>query len=99
MNKSSVVKIQSAAEFLMWFRCTLPQPIQAMIRPYLDQPYQLALNVLDCCSETPQTIAEITEKVKINPETTRQVLKALQNGGVSLTISSTNCWELLEVKK
>ncbi|MFH7029638.1 MAG: hypothetical protein ACHBN1_30805 [Heteroscytonema crispum UTEX LB 1556] len=48
MYHKSVEKIKDATNFLIWFRHCLPQCAQIQMRPYLDQPYQLALKVLDC---------------------------------------------------
>jgi hypothetical protein len=60
MNKTSTDKIKSATPFLIWFRQCSPQSLQAQVRPYLDRPYQLALNVLDCCdSPRPLKVEEI----------------------------------------
>ena len=57
MNQKSVEKIQTATKFILWFRHCLPQPFQQVVRPYLAQPYQLALEILDCCSgEEPMTV-------------------------------------------
>ncbi|MDZ4873573.1 MAG: hypothetical protein CLLPBCKN_002969 [Chroococcidiopsis cubana SAG 39.79] len=55
------------------------------MRPYLAQPYQLALEILDCCSgEEPMTVETIAQKVAINKNTARQVLSALREGGLIL---------------
>ncbi|NJL61726.1 MAG: hypothetical protein HC903_07730 [Methylacidiphilales bacterium] len=76
----------------------LPQKIQQIIRPYLDQPYRLALGILDCCDRMDAaTVDEIAQKTSLNRETTRQVLKALQSGGMKFNISSAKSWQILDL--
>jgi hypothetical protein len=52
MHHTSLSKIESASSFLLWFRSELAQDVQHQLRPYLAQPYQSALKVLDSCSTT-----------------------------------------------
>lgn len=94
MNKTSTDKIKSATSFLIWFRRCLPQGLQAQIRSYLERPYQLALNVLDCCDSTrPLTVGEIAQSAGIAQETARQVLQALKEGGMPFAVSPTRGWQ------
>lgn len=98
MNKTSTDKIRSATQFLIWFRRCLPHNIQAQMHPYLDQPYQLALNILDCCSSTqPLGVREIAQLAGVTRETARQVLLALKAGGMD-TVSPTRGWQPMEQK-
>jgi|GEM_PF-3230919 hypothetical protein len=94
MNKTSADKIKSATPFLIWFRRCLPDRLQNTVRPYLDQPYQLALNVLDCCSSPqPPLIADIAQLAGVTRETARQVLQALREGGMTFSGSSMQGWQ------
>jgi hypothetical protein len=97
MNKTSTDKIKSAAPFLIWFRRCLPQSLQGKVRPYLDRPYQLALNVLDCCDAAqPLTVREIAQSVGVAQETARQVLQALREGGMPFTVNPIRAWQATE---
>ncbi|HEY9736647.1 MAG TPA: hypothetical protein V6D06_10205 [Trichocoleus sp.] len=94
MNKTSTDKIKLATPFLMWFRRGLPRSLQAKIRPYLERPYQLALNLLDCCdSPRPLTVSEIAQSTGVAQETARQVLHALKEGGMPFAICPTKGWQ------
>ncbi|MEP0933332.1 winged helix-turn-helix domain-containing protein [Leptolyngbya sp. NM2-A1] len=53
--------------------------MQYQIRPYLAQPYQSALKVLDCCNtEHPMTVEAIAQHTQLSQSSVRQVLKVLQ---------------------
>ncbi len=94
MNKTSTDKIKSATPFLTWFRWCLPQSLQAKVRPYLDRPYQLAFNILDCCDSTqPRTVREIAKMAGVAQETARQVLQALKEGGMTFAVKPTQGWQ------
>lgn len=94
MNNGSLEKIQSATQFLLWFHYVLPPRLQEFIRPYLAQPYQSALRVLECCSNhQPSSVDKIAEKANLNKETTRQVLKSLQAGGMVFTSAPLKGWQ------
>ncbi|BAZ42147.1 hypothetical protein NIES4101_81150 [Calothrix sp. NIES-4101] len=98
MNQNSLDKIRSSAKFILWFRSVLPSEIQQIIRPYLDQPYRLALNILDCCDrDNPITIDAIAQEINLNRETTRQVLKALESGGMKFNVSRARSWQILDL--
>lgn len=80
MHHTSLSKIESASAFLLWFRSSLPQDQQHQLRPYLAQPYQSALKVLDCCStEQPMTVEAIAQQTQLSQASVRQVLKVLQS--------------------
>jgi hypothetical protein len=97
LNKTSTDKIRTAAQFLLWFRSCLPHSQQAKMRPYLDQPYQLALSVLDCCHSSQRLrIDDIAQKAGVKRETARQVLLALKEGGMPLTVAPVQGWQLLD---
>lgn len=98
MNQTSLDKIKASAKFLIWFCYVLPRPLQQVLRPYLDQPYRLSLSILDYCGNANSlTIEEISSKANINKETIRQVLKALQSGGMKFQINAAKNWEVLEL--
>lgn len=100
MNRTSTDKIKSATPFLIWFRRCLPQPLQAKVRPYLDRPYQLALTILDCCdSSCPLPVKEIALAVGVAPQTVKQVLLALRDGGMTFAISPTHRWQLSQAER
>ncbi len=99
MNQTSLAKIQTASTFLRYFRDCVPLPLQAQIRPYLDQPYQLALNILDCCEAidgcTPDAIAQ---RLELSKSSVRQVLSALREGGLVFMASPAKGWIPLELE-
>ena len=97
MNPKSLEKIQAAAPFLKWFRQYFPHSVQNRVRPYLDQPYQLALNVMDCCDGSEyRSMEEIAAAAKVNKSTACQVLGALRNGGLVIMISTPGGWRPIE---
>jgi hypothetical protein len=99
LNKTSTDKIRSATQFLIWFRYDLPQSLQASVRPYLDEPYQLALNVLDVCHSSQWLrVEDIAQKADVKRETARQVLLALKEGGMPLTVIPAQGWQLHEAQ-
>lgn len=100
VNKTSTDKITSATPFLNWFRRCLPAQLQVRIRPFLDQPYQLALTVIDCCNPTqPLAVGDIAQSAKVSKETARQVLQALKDGGMNFAVTPTRNWQPLEGPK
>jgi len=99
VNQTSLEKIQAAATFLHYFRRCLPSSIQAIVRPYLDQPYQLALNVLDCCDDPSGCRTEdIAQQLGISKSSVRQVLSALREGGLVFMASTAKGWLALETE-
>lgn len=95
MNKTSTDKIKSAVPFLIWFRRCLPLWLQIKVRPYLDSPYQLALNILDGCDTSqPLKVRVIAQSAGVAQETARQVLQALREGGMPFTVSPTREWQV-----
>lgn len=99
MNQTSLAKIQTASTFLRYFRRCVPLPLQAQIRPYLDQPYQLALNILDCCEEMEGCTTEaIAQRLDLSKSSVRQVLSALRDGGLVLLASPAKGWMPLEIE-
>lgn len=93
MHHTSLSKIESASSFLLWFRSELAQDIQHQLRPYLAQPYQSALKVLDCCSTThSMTVDEIALQTQLSKDSVRQVLKVLQTVGLVTATSSVKGW-------
>jgi len=99
VNQTSLEKIQAASTFLRYFRRSVPANTQALIRPYLDQPYQLALNILDCCEDpnccTPEAIAQ---RLAISKSSVRQVLSALREGGLVFMAGTSKGWFPLEAQ-
>ncbi|MGG6269018.1 hypothetical protein ACQ4M3_30800 [Leptolyngbya sp. AN03gr2] len=99
MNKTSTDKIRSATQFLVWFRRYLPDNLQAKVRPYLDEPYQLALKVLDVCHSGQRLrVEDIAQRAEVKRETARQVLRALKEGGMPLAVTPVQGWQLLEAE-
>ncbi|HCF26800.1 MAG TPA: hypothetical protein DEV81_06240 [Cyanobacteria bacterium UBA11049] len=100
MNQRSLEKIRSATPFLLWFHCSVPQETQQVIRHYLDEPYQLALKLIECCSDSqPFTIKEIAQKASLHTGTVRQVLNALRSGGMLFALSPTKSWQLAKLSE
>ncbi|MGG6270464.1 hypothetical protein ACQ4M3_37145 [Leptolyngbya sp. AN03gr2] len=99
MNKTSTDKIKSATPFLIWFRRCLPQSLQGQVRPYLDRPYQLALAILDRCdAPQPLSVKEIAQAIGVAPQTVKQVLLALKEGGMTFAVTPTTNWQLSQVE-
>ncbi|NJR48341.1 MAG: Rrf2 family transcriptional regulator [Leptolyngbyaceae cyanobacterium CSU_1_3] len=97
MNKTSSDKIKSATPFLIWFRRCLPQSLQVQVRPYLDRPYQLALTILDRCdAPQPIPVKDMAQTIGVSPQTVKQVLLALKEGGMTFAVSPTTSWQLSE---
>lgn len=100
MNPKSLEKIQVAAPFLKWFRNYFPQWVQDRIRPYLDQPYQLALKVMDCCNGSEYgSMEELAVAAKVSRNTAYQVLGVLRNSGLVILISTPGGWQPLETDR
>jgi hypothetical protein len=99
VNKTSTDKISSATPFLIWFRRYIPANLQARICPYLDQPYRLALTILDCCNPNqPLEVGEIAQTAGVTKETTRQVLQALKAGGMTFATSPGRSWQPVAIE-
>lgn len=97
MNPKSLEKIRAATSFLRWFRSSCPDSIQHYLRPYLDQPYQLALRLMDCCDGSEYgSLAEIAAAAKISKNTACQVLSALRDSGLIVMINTAKGLQPLE---
>jgi len=84
MHQTSLSKIELARPFLIWFRFNLPPDVHQQIRPYLAQPYQSALKVLDSCQpDQGITVEAIAQQTQLNRDSVRQVLKVLQSMGLA----------------
>lgn len=100
MNSKSLEKIQAAAPFLKWFRSYFPSSIQDRIRPYLDQPYQLALRLMDCCDGSEyRSLGDIAAAAEVNKNTACQVLSALREGGLIVMMSTVEGLRPLETNR
>lgn len=65
----------------------MPDHLQELIAPYLDQPYQMTLKILDCCmSGSPVSLDEISARTGISKATVRQVLNVVQENGIQLQV-------------
>jgi transcription initiation factor IIE alpha subunit len=96
LNQRSEKKIQNAAKFLFLFRRILSPSIQSFIRPYLDEPYLLALAIIDCFTDDRTlTIEEISQTTNLNKSTIYQVLNALRNGGMRFVVSRDRSWQVV----
>lgn len=97
MNPKSLEKIQTATPFLKWFRQCFPESVQNRIRPYLDQPYQLALRLMDCCDGSEYcSMEEIATAAAVSKNTACQVLNVLREGGLVVMISTASGWQPVE---
>jgi len=89
MNSSTALKIERAAKFLK-------TPTAKQARDYLDEPYKLALEILEAFADgQPHNFSEIAEITGLNPCTVSQVLKALMRGGFEFTITPALGWQPL----
>ncbi len=95
MNLKTLAKIEAATPFLLRFRNDVPEPMQQLIAPYLDQPYQLALKILDCCLDgSPISLDEISTRTGIHKVTVRQVIGVFQEGGIEFQTQPKQ-WQML----
>lgn len=88
--------IASASDFLAYFR-QLPRAQQDKIAPHLNEPEQLALKVLNACSEVEgQLVGAIASLAELHPESARAILKTLQ-GKIVMAEATLNgkSWKLL----
>lgn len=100
MNAKSLAKIQAATSFLRWFRAYFPESIQNRVRPYLDQPYQLALKLMDCCDGSEYcSMEDLAAAANVSKNTACQVLSALRNGGLVVVVNTPGGWKPLEVDR
>lgn len=100
MNPKSLEKIRAATAFLKWFRSYFPSSIQRRVRPYLDQPYQLALRLLDCCDGSEyRSLEDIALTANVSKTTARQVLNALREGGLIMLTNTAGGSQLLAVDR
>lgn len=84
MNPKILEKIRAVAILLRWFRSYLLISAQNHIRPYLDQPYQLALKLMDGCNSSKYgSMEESAVAAKVSKNTARQVLSVLREMGWS----------------
>jgi hypothetical protein len=65
------------------------------VRPYLNTPHQPVVNTIDTCNSLQElTVGVIVECACITQKTvTRQVLHALEEGGMGFTVSPTRKWQ------
>ncbi|MBD1848133.1 hypothetical protein H6F89_33230 [Cyanobacteria bacterium FACHB-63] len=74
--------------------------VQSRVRPYLDQPYQLALKLMDCCDGSEyRSIEDIALTAKVSKTTARQVLNVLREGGLVIFTNTAGGWQPLEVDR
>jgi hypothetical protein len=74
-------KIREAAKFLA-------TPTAQAARGYLDLPLESTLKVLDCFADgLPHSYEEIAEMIGMHDQTVRQIIRALDEGGYSLTFT------------
>ena len=96
MYTGTLSAIANATDFLAYFR-KLPRTQQDMIAPHLDEPQRIALRVLDCCSELEgQSVGVIASLAGLHQESTRAILKALQDKMVSAeVVAGGKLWKLV----
>jgi|ERR671932_813813 hypothetical protein len=96
MNQKTYSKIACAAPFLV-------TPLAIECRDYLDQPYRLAIDIIEvvcerkCCKplEIAQHLMDTNSNYRekgLNPSTVRQVLQALRKGSVALSSHPKQGW-------
>jgi hypothetical protein len=65
---------------------------QKWIYPLLSKPVQNAINILEACSDKPRGYKEISKICEIHPNTVKQYLYALSNGGLQFSVNSNDHW-------
>lgn len=95
MYSNTLITIAKAVEFLAYFR-RLPRTQQDKIAPHLNQPEQMALRVLNACSEVEgQRVPVIAEMAELHPESARAILKALEGKMVLAEVTAQGkLWRL-----
>ncbi len=95
MNRITADRLRSAAVFLS-------TPIAQQSRLYLANPYQLALNLIDCLKEGDSdwvTAVDLSTRMRnrfkrsLDRETVVQVLRALKEGGMAIE-SGNKGWRI-----
>ena len=87
MYSGTLTKIADATDFLAYFR-KLPRNQQDAIAPHLNEPQQMALKVLNCCSELEgQSVSAIATLAQLHQESTRAILKALEGKIVAAEVT------------
>jgi hypothetical protein len=78
MYGNTLQSIADSTEFLVYFR-KLPRTQQDMITPHLNEPEQMALRVINSCSELEgQLVPAIASLSKLHQESARAILKVLE---------------------
>lgn len=95
MYSRTLGAIANASDFLIYFR-KLPRAQQDLIAPHLNEPQQMALKVLNCCSELEgQSVVAIASLAELHQESTRAILKALEGTMVAAEPTATGkLWKL-----
>jgi hypothetical protein len=95
MYSRTLGAIAEASDFLTYFR-KLPRAQQDMIAPHLNEPQQMALKVLDCCSELEgQSVKAIASLAQLHQESARAILKTLEGTLVAAESTATGkLWKL-----
>jgi hypothetical protein len=65
---------------------------QAWLYPLLGRAEKRAIAILECIQGSYLTYEEIGNQTDTHPNTVKQILYALSNGGINLKVDSSNKW-------
>ncbi len=86
MNKSTYNKIVALAPMIAQFR-EIEQSEQAWLKPMMNPTVITALKIIELIEQREMTYAEIADELQIHKNTIKQIIAALEEGGVAIRVS------------
>ena len=91
LNNDTLTKLKAAALAIKKFRQLHPDE-QGWALPLLHPTIKTALTILDTIANTPLTYQEIANCCQLHPTSVRQILAALDEGGVAITLTEKSAF-------
>jgi hypothetical protein len=91
MDQSTVDRLTKLAPQIGRFFDLHPSE-QAWLYPLLGRAERRAIAILECIQGNYLSYKEIGEQTDTHPNTVKQTLYALSNGGINLKVDSSNKW-------
>lgn len=91
MNQDTINKLKTLAPSIERFRNLHPDE-QAWLEPCLHQTTRMALNILDATANNPLTYQEIADICELHPNSVKQILNALDDGGCAINLCETTAF-------
>ena len=86
MNKSTYEKIVALVPMIEQFR-SLEKGERSWLKPLLNPTVITALKIIELIQEREMTYAEIADDLQINKNTIKQIIAALEEGGMNIKVS------------